>query len=201
VSQPTTHPQALRDLLSQIDSCERDARAQAGGLTDAQINWQPGGTAWSVGQCLEHLALMNVVYLKDMDAAVRQSASRGTGGFRGLAPTALGRWFVSTMEPPVKRKVTTFAPLVPPSSVSRDDVLRRYEESHEAYRDLVTACAAVDVNRVIVRNPFYHAIRMRMSTVLLVIPAHDRRHLWQARQVLADPRFPQGPAAAARATG
>jgi len=185
-------PTALQDLLNQIDACERDARAQAGSLTDAQLNWQPSPTTWSVGQCLEHLALINVFYLKDMDTAVRQAASRGTGVFRDLAPTILGRWFVSQMEPPVKRKVTTLAPLVPPSVVSRDEVLRRYEASHAPYRDLANACSAVDVNRVVVRNPFYRVIRMRLSTVLLVIPAHDRRHLWQSRQVLVDPRHPVG---------
>ena len=184
-------PLLLQGLLDQIDACEGDARALAGSLADAQLNWQPSDTSWSVGQCLEHLALMNVFYLKDMRTAVDDAVRRGTGGFRALAPTAIGRWFVSTMEPPVKRKVRTFAPLVPPSVVSRDEVLARYEASHGTYRELVTACAAVDVDRVIVRNPFYRAIRMRMSTVLLAIPAHDRRHLWQARQVLADPRFPR----------
>jgi len=180
---------ALRDLRRQIEACEREARAIAGDLIDEQLNWQPAPTAWSVGQCIEHLALINVFYLKGMRAAVEVAVRRGTRGFRDLTPTMFGRWFVSQMEPPVRRKVKTLAPLVPPSAVSREDVLGRYEASHDAYRELVEACAAVDVNRVIVRNPFYQVIRMRMSTVLLVIPAHDRRHLWQARQVLAHPGF------------
>jgi len=186
----TPVPAPLQDLLDQIDACERDARALAGDLTDAQLNWQPGDTAWSVGQCLEHLALINVFYLKGMDAAVQAAVQRGTSAFRDLAPTVLGRWFVAQMEPPVRLKVQTLASLVPPSAVSRDQVQQRYEASHEAYRDLVKACAEVDVNQVIVRNPFYRLIRMRMATVVLVIPAHDRRHLWQARQLVADPRFP-----------
>jgi len=185
--------QALQDLLGQIDACERDARAVAGGLTDAQLNWQPRDTAWSVGQCIEHLALINVFYLEGMREAVESASRRGTRAFRDLAPSMPGRWFVAQMEPPVRHKVKTLSPLVPPSAVSRAEVLRRYEASHDAYRELVTACAAVDVNRVIVRNPFYRVIRMRMSTVLLVIPAHDRRHLWQARQVLANPGFPGPP--------
>jgi hypothetical protein len=34
-------------------------------------------------------------------------------------------------------------------------------------------------------------VRMRLATALQIIPAHDRRHLWQARQVLARPEFPR----------
>ena len=58
-----------------------------------------------------------------------------------------------------------------------------YNASHQGYRHLVRASAALDINRVVRRNPFIKAVRMRLSTVLLIVPAHDRRHLWQAANV------------------
>jgi hypothetical protein len=48
---------------------------------------------------------------------------------------------------------------------------------------MIEAAAEVDVNHVKGPNPFLKLIPMRVSTVLLLIPAHDRRHLWQAQNV------------------
>lgn len=68
--------------------------------------------------------------------------------------------------------------------------LAAYVASHGPYRALLDACAHVDVNRVVVPNPFLPGVRMRVSTVLLLLPAHGRRHLWQAEQVRQMPGFP-----------
>jgi hypothetical protein len=41
------------------------------------------------------------------------------------------------------------------------------------------------------QNPFIRVAPLRIATALLVVPAHDRRHLWQARQVTARADFPR----------
>jgi hypothetical protein len=74
---------------------------------------------------------------------------------------------------------------VPVSRIPKDAAVQGFVASHTGYRELVRLAATLDPNRVVVPNPFIGWIRMKVSTVLLVIPAHDRRHLWQARQVKA----------------
>jgi predicted double-glycine peptidase len=69
--------------------------------------------------------------------------------------------------------------------------LDAYVRSHEPYREMVRIASGVDANRVTVRNPFVPLVRMKLSTVLLIMPAHDRRHLWQAAQVKTKPGFPR----------
>jgi hypothetical protein len=71
----------------------------------------------------------------------------------------------------------------PTATFTRADILSRYRASHEGYRHLVRSAAAVDVNRIVRPNAIVKRVRMRLATVLLVIPAHDRRHLWQAAHV------------------
>src|SRR4051812_48453321 len=34
-----------------------DLRKQLSGLTDAQLNWKPNDSTWSVTECVEHIAL------------------------------------------------------------------------------------------------------------------------------------------------
>lgn len=184
-------PTDLANLLRAIAEAEADAAALTAPLTDAQANWQPGeGAAWSVAQCLDHLAKSNAVYTTHFLAVAEQARAAGGGTFQGLRPTWTGRRFVKSLEPPPRQKTRTFKNLVPPSSIPVAQSLAGYLSSHEPYRRLVGLAAEVDANRVVAANPFIGLVRMRLSTALLVIPAHDRRHLWQARQVVQHPGFP-----------
>ncbi|MCC7180310.1 MAG: DinB family protein [Acidobacteria bacterium] len=185
-------PAELQDLIDQVDAAEADARTLVRGLDDRQANWQPdGGQAWSIAQCLDHLARMNSFYVEAVLPRVRRAAEGSVAPFESLAPTWLGRKFVESMEPPVTRRFKVPAARVAPASdMPVADALAAFGNSHTRYRELVRLCAGLDPNRVRVPNPFFKWVWMRASTVLLVIPAHDRRHLWQARRVLARPDFP-----------
>lgn len=184
-------PPDLERLLAEVTAAADDARHLVAGLTDAQANWQPGdGAGWSVAQCLDHLAKSNAVYTAHFLPVAERARAAGSGSFQGLRPTWAGRWFVKSLEPPPRQRTRTFKNLVPPSAVPVEQALASYLGSHDQYRRLVAAAAEVDANRVVVANPFIGAVRMRLSTALQVIPAHDRRHLWQARQVLRQPGFP-----------
>jgi len=187
-------PTELQDLLDQTDAAEEDARELVRGLDDAQANWQPdGGTAWSVAQCLDHLARINGFYVEAVLPRVRRAVERAPAPFESLAPTWMGRKFVESLEPPVTRRFKVPAARVAPSPhLPGTDALASFVNSHTRYRELVRLCARVDPNRVRLPNPFFKWVWMRASTILLVIPAHDRRHLWQARGVLGRADFPHG---------
>ena len=87
------------------------------------------------------------------------------------------------MEPPPRWKLKSPAPVAPGPSFPRDGLLAAYTMSHALYRAIVKMSAEVDTDRVVFRNAFLSRVKMRLSTVLLIVPAHDRRHLFQARQV------------------
>lgn len=177
-------PAELQSLLDQIDECEREAERLVAYMDDELVNRAPASGGWSVAQCLEHLALINNFYLEGWVEAVDTAVRAQQGPFRGLRPTFIGRWFARSMEPPVRRmKAKAIAPVTPGPRLARDEVLHRYKASHDNYRHLVRAAASVDVNRIVRPNAIIKRVNMRLSTVLLIVPAHDRRHLWQARQV------------------
>jgi hypothetical protein len=176
-------PDELAALLAQIDACETAAAGLVAGMTEDTVNRSPAGGGWSVAACLEHLALMNDFYLRGWPQSVQGAAARGRGPFNGLRPTAIGRWFVKSLEPPVRLKGNAIADVTPRARYAPDDILARYVASHRTYRELVRAAAEVDVNRVVRPNAIVRQVKMRLSTVLLIVPAHDRRHLWQAANV------------------
>jgi hypothetical protein len=180
-------PSELQALIDEIDDCERQAERLVADLDDEGLNWTPaspeGRTSWSIAQCLTHLALMNEFYLRDWPQAVREAGAAALGPFNGLHPTPVGRWFVKYLEPPARFKTKAIEVATPAERIPRAGLVERYKQSHELYRHLVRASAAVDVNRIVRPNAIIRQVTMRLATVLLVITAHDRRHLWQAANV------------------
>lgn len=185
-------PADLHAIVEQIDEADRAADSFDSALTDEQFHWQPdGGRRWSVAQCLEHLATINVLYSEAIWSGIA-TAQANRWERRGPAvPGRFGRWFVDSLEPPVRRRGRARGKVRPGSQLSRAEILRRYHEAHDRFRQVVRAAAFVDANRATFRNPFFRLARVKVSTGLHVIPAHDRRHLWQAEQVTLQPDFPR----------
>lgn len=182
----------LQALLDAIDAAEAEARSLTAELTDVQGNWQPdGGARWSIAQCLDHLATINLFYVDPFLRVAEAAAPGGPGAFRGVRPTWFGRKWVSILEPPVKQRAKAPTRVQPRSAIPIGEACGAYVASHSPYRRLVALANERDVNRLRAPNPFLRAVPVRTATALQVVPAHDRRHLWQARQVLADPAFPR----------
>ena len=187
----TTLPHDLQSLLDQIDAADRVGAALAAGVTNQQFHWRPyEGRGWSIAQCLDHLAIMNRHYAGAVRTGVEDGRRRNVRRDRPGRPTFFGRWFVQSQEPPVKMKVK--APKVGrwPQNKPREEIMRAYHEAHDVVRQVIRDAADIDVNRVTFQNPFIPIIRMRVATGLAILPAHDRRHLWQAEQVKLAPGFP-----------
>ena len=71
-------PADIQRILDDIERAGSVATALIRGLSDEQFNWRPdGGTRWSVGQCLEHLAITNELYGAAIRSAVEQASRSG----------------------------------------------------------------------------------------------------------------------------
>lgn len=185
-------PPDLESILDQIAAGDEAADSLSEALTDEQFHWQPaGGRSWSVAQCLEHLAATNVLYGDAIRTGVVLARDKGWGRQGPLAPSPFGRWFVRSLEPPVKLRVRAQGTVLPQSRRSREEILQAYHAAHEQVKGLVRDSADIDANRATFPNPFVKWVRVKVATGLQVIPAHDRRHLWQATQVTRLPDFPR----------
>jgi hypothetical protein len=187
-----TLPADLQRILDDIDAADRAGETIATQVTDEQFNWRPrDGQGWSIAQCLDHLAVINVFYSTPVQQAVDAARARGWTRQGPAAPGFFGRRFIASQEPPVKRRFRAPGSVQPaPASRSREEILGAYHDAHTIVRRLIASAAEVDINRATLPNPFLRMIRMRVSTALLVLAAHDRRHLWQAEQVRMAPGFP-----------
>jgi hypothetical protein len=178
--------------FAELRAAEDRAAELVAGLSDNQTNWRPeSGTSWSVRQCLDHLARTNRTYAADLHDAVESCPKKQRTPTGDISPGWVGSWFVRQLEPPVRRKLKTSAELTPPETGDIREAIRAFVESHELVGAILASAAHVDLNRLRSRNPFVSVLRFSVGTGLLIINAHDSRHLWQAERVKEAAGFPE----------
>ena len=185
--QQASLPQDLQASPDNLNARDAEARELVGGLGEAQLNWQPnGGAAWSIAQCLDHLARTNAIYTGALRNAVQRAAPVPRRG--AIQPGRFARYFIRAMDAPARRKFKAPKKVLPEGSKTGEEILAEFLAAHQQTRSLVMECAELDLNRIRFKNPFIGFLRFTVGTGLLVMAAHDRRHLWQARQVRAELR-------------
>lgn len=172
-------------MKADVEAALRDAQALAAGLDDARMNWRPAAGVWSVAEGLDHLTITCRRMMKAMDAGVDELRAKDQRYAGPSRPSWIGRVFLWILEPPV-RKMKAKAP---PDFVPKPDrpshlVLSEFTIAHEELLHRWAELEAWDQNRRVVVSPFDPRIRYSIGLTLKIIPAHMRRHLWQAREVL-----------------
>jgi hypothetical protein len=175
----------ITGLQDQLDAAERDAQALVAGLGEELGSWSADTGSWSVAECLDHLANTNRVYLDVMKEPASRAREQGKFRRGPAAPGVVGRWFLRTMEPPVKALFRMKAPqtIEPRTAPALADALAKFKTSQDEVREFLRAYGDLDLAAVRFPNPFVRGIRFSLATGLHVITAHERRHVWQAWRV------------------
>ncbi len=176
-----------RRLSGELDAADARAIALARPLTVAQLNWKPSPQQWSVGQCLEHLAVSTELYLPPMSDAL---AGAPAGTAAEIMPGRPSRWFIRSFIAPSTKRAKAPPKIAPGSNVDAA-ILERFLSGTRATRTLIERASAYDVNRIRFKNPFVPLIRFTIGTGLEIIAKHADRHLLQAERVQALPDFPR----------
>lgn len=183
----------LERLHQQYFAIRADAESLLDGLDDAQFNWRAAAGRWSIAECLDHLDAAVRLYLPEIDRAIRRGRERGL--LRAGGEYRYGRleWsWARSMEPPAKRRLPAPAAMAPSSSAIPAAAGRRsFLASTDAMIGRVKIADGLDLRRAKVRIPMFKLLRISLGATFELHGTHSRRHLWQARQVREDPRFPQ----------
>lgn len=185
-------------LDRQLDAFTRDAERLVDGLSPEQGTREPVPGAWSVSECLDHLATANRVYLAAMREPARRGRERGRWRRRSAEPGWAGRVFIKMLEPPPKWWSTLKAPrkIRPRTAPPLADAFAAFIASQREVQAFLRENTDLDLASIHFPNPFIKGIRFSLATGLHVTVVHEKRHLlqaWHARERVlsssdADPR-------------
>lgn len=183
----------LRDYLEQLEALRLDARELVAGLTRAQFNWRPGPRRWSIGQCIEHIALTGRLYPEPIRRMIAESRARKLKGERGYREGLISRWIISGMEPPPQLRVRTPGRVEPGRELDPAAVMANFEAIHDEFGELMVAADGTSLLHARMASPFLPVLRLTLRQTFAINLAHARRHVWQGWQVRRATNFPNGP--------
>jgi hypothetical protein len=189
-------PEDLTAVAAEMEANFRRAEAVASGLSREQFNWRPEAGRWSIAQCLSHLVVVNGQDLGPVAEAIRNAREKGITGAPPFRYGAISRWFVGSMEPPVRHRSKAPKSYEPPPEADPKTTLAEYLRIGREMRGMVVASEGIDLAQAKTTLPalpplLRSVVRMPLGARFELIAAHDRRHLWQAEQVRAHPDFPR----------
>jgi hypothetical protein len=181
----------LKDYVRQIEEIRRDAESLVDGLSEAQFNWQPAPGRWSIGECLEHLNVTARLYWPMIAEAINRSRVSGVMSNGPYKHGWLGNWLARSAEPPPKMRFKAPRKFRPPSDQPLARVWPQFLAFQDRLLDLIQDANGVDLGKTKVQLPATQKIKLTLGQAFRLVTAHERRHLWQARQVKEHAGFPQ----------
>jgi len=180
----------IERLLYQVKVIEEEATGLFDGLSQSQFNWHPTPGSWSLGQCFDHLNITAKKYLDNLEAAIAAARSGGQLGEGPYVYGFLGRMFQRMTLPPVKRRFSAPAVFRPAADKKMDAVVNEWSQVHDRMKKVIESANGIDLQRVKVASPASNLLKISLGMGFWILTAHEKRHLWQARNVRNAKGFP-----------
>jgi hypothetical protein len=181
----------LETYLDQLLSVRQDADGLMSGLTEKQFNWRPEPRRWSMAECFDHLNITaEQLFIPRIDAAIALARQRGLTGPGPFVYPALQRIFLRLSEPPPKIRFKAPAAVKPKQTRPLTTVRNDFMTWQDRLGDRIRQADGLDLRRA--RHPSPMPLwQWSLGTFLAVMLAHERRHVWQAREVRKTSGFPR----------
>ncbi len=190
----------LDGLVRQFEDAGRGAERIARGLSERQFNWRFSSGHWSIAECFGHLNIIGSQLLPLIDAAIGDARRHAWYRQGSLRVGFVGRRLIAATEPPVRSKRRARPEHVATGDQAVDVVLPALLDLNRQFAARVRAASGLDISRPKVAAFGARVFRPNLYELLLVIAAHERRHLSQAQAVKDDPGLPRRAATAAPAS-
>jgi len=171
----------LETVVRQVKDMTLAAQSLVAGHSQSDLETSLEPTSWSVAQCLDHLALTTIAFVPAISNAIARAPRLGTD--RPLTTGVLTRLLIRNLEPPYRLRFRVPPPLAPDH---RDFkwAWSAFEESQTRLAKTIGSAAGLAIDRVKITSPVPGRFSHNAYGGLLMLTAHQRRHLWQIDRLL-----------------
>lgn len=165
-----------------LEECRRHGHEVANAFDEGRWVARPPGGGWSAAECFVHLNLTTTGMLPLMRAGLAEARQKGWQAPARYRMSLLARLLCWVLEPPYRVKTATQPAFVPQQHLAKTDVLGNWDDGHRALATLIEDARGLGIDKALMVSPFDPRGKVRYSVyaALLIIAAHERRHLWQA---------------------
>ena len=153
-------------------------------LDPERLHRHPIPGRWSVGEVLEHLALMDAVFLRALEPHLRTARADAAAGAREWKATVVGKLIAGPLQRPKPLK----SPKVAVPRTPRAGVREAFLAGDARFAQLLDETTGLDWNRVRLRPPVmpWFPLKLNLGDVFQIHRVHVARHLRQIERAVAD---------------
>jgi DinB superfamily len=180
----------LEAYRQQFEQITEDARDLVKGLSEEEFNWRPASGAWSIEECLSHLTMVGGVEIVNIEKAIDEARARGVTAGGPFEYSAIERLILRETEPPNRHTLSAPKRFQPLHNQPLTGVMPTFYHVQSMFRLHIERADGLDLKRVKVVTPISRFLKVSLGMTFAQAAAHERRHLAQARRVLA--KLPKG---------
>ena len=179
----------IRSIVSDMNAVADDARATFGSLNADQLNWKPAEKSWSIAQCLDHIIRSNTEFYPEFEKLA--SGTRKNSFWERISPLTGwgGRFLIKAVSEDSKKAKAPSKAIVPPSDID-PNIVEIFANHIADVNQKIEAVASADRKKTVVTSPFLAVFTYSLDDAYTVLVEHSKRHIRQAKRVMASDRFP-----------
>ena len=181
-----TADDAVAGLESEINEASERARRLVEMTDGRRFTVRPSPTRWSAAECIAHLSLATESFLPVLRAAIDEARQKSITSDKAPQMDVMGRVLRWLMEPPARTHFKTTAPFVPRAIRAKAEALAEFLSLQKRLLEFLHDARGLDFNRMRLVSPFDRRVKYNLFSAIRIIAAHQRRHLWQAEQAVAE---------------
>jgi hypothetical protein len=145
---------------------------------------RPGPDRWSVGEVLEHLTLMDALFLRAVEPLVRTARRDAAAAARSWRASRIGKGIAESQQGSKPLKAAKAAQ----PSTPRAGVFEAFLAGHMRFAQLLAESSGLDWNSVRLRPPVmpWFPLKMNLGDVFQIHGVHIQRHCGQIERTIAD---------------
>jgi hypothetical protein len=192
-AEPGTSTFQLASLLEQIQRATLEAKRLVAGRLADDLSGGLQTESWSAAECLDHLARTTRSFLPAISKAIAAAPQLMTE--RPLRTGTVAALLIRNLEPPYRMRYKVLAQLAPQEK-DFEAAWLAFDESQSRLLESICSATGLAIDKVKVACPVYVHLTYNVYGAFRMLAAHQRRHLWQIRRILAtlDDRRQQEPA-------
>ncbi len=178
-------------LITEVKQIAEDAREAFGHLSTEQLNWKPSAESWSVGQCFEHLIVINSDYFPVVEKVARGEYKHSLKERLPLLPKFFGKIVLNAVQPEAARKLKASPKFQPSSSAIDSDIIEKFTKHQQEIIKHIKMTEHLDLKKIIITSPVASFVTYSLLDGYKIVVAHEQRHFAQAKRVMQMSEFPK----------
>lgn len=183
MAQPKGNNDDRKTLLTNLKNSQKELLSTVKGLTTEQLNFKPSPDAWSIAECVEHIAITEESIFGMVGMGMKENADPSRRGEVKMTDEQITGLITSR-----EQKVKTREAFEPSNSFgSYEEALAAFNERRKSNMKYAQTTQD-DLRNHYAEFPFGVVDSYQ---VILFMSGHTVRHTAQIKEVMADANFPK----------